>query len=155
MNRTVLILLPLVALATLGGCKQPAGESSTGPTVITSADLSAMADAVPKTGPREGNNYKVFFLVLRQNQAPAAGFHVDMHVKGKSEPKTYTTDQSGLIKADDLPFPGMKNQLVAVLHYFSGKEDQPREIVYPFIESDAYRLKDIQYIPNTVTPDGQ
>jgi hypothetical protein len=126
--------------------------ASPAPRVVTAADLTTMANAVPSTGPRDGNHYKVFFLVLRQNQAPAAGFKVDMSVKGKSQPVTKTTDEAGFVQWDDLPFPDAKHPLQGVLHYNTGKGDEPREISYPFIDGDAYRLKDTQYIPNTAQP---
>ena len=147
----VIVALPLLGL----GCQQKSAEKPAAPAapVVTSADLAAMANAVPNTGPRDANTYKVFLLVLRQNVAPGANFKVDLWVKGKSEPKSYRTNESGLLKAEDLPYPDVKHHLNAVLHYFKGKDDQPREIDYPFIDSDAYRLKDTQYIPNTVTPD--
>jgi hypothetical protein len=50
-------------------------------------DLSALAAQVPTTGPREGNNYKVFAKVLRGTPGtpPAVGFKVEAWVKGKSE----------------------------------------------------------------------
>ena len=89
------------------------------------------------------------------DQQPTVGFKVDAWVKGKSEAVTKTTDAAGLVTFDALPFPDMTHQLVAVLHYYRGKEDDPREIDYPFIDSDAYRLKDTQYIPNTATPEAQ
>lgn len=144
-----------LALAGLSGCKQkPAPETPAAP-ATKAVDLTALANAVPSTGPRTGNNYKVFFLVLRQNQRPASGFKVDMWVKGKSEPKTKATNEAGLVQFDGLPFPDAKHQLMAVLHYYSGKTDGAREIAYPYIESDAYRLKDTQYIPNNATPDPQ
>ncbi len=144
-------------VAALAGCKPKSVENATpvnqSPAkVITSADLAAMANAVPSTGPREGNNYKVFFLVLRQDQRPAVGFEVYMNVKGKSAPLMVVTNESGLAQFDNLPFPDAKHPLMASLHYYKGAEDQPREITYPFLQTDAYRLKDIQYIPNTVTP---
>ncbi len=148
------LALTFTALSACGKktATEPAAPAAPTVKVITSADLSAMAAAVPNTGPREGNGYKVFFLVLRQNQAPAAGFNVDMSVKGKSEPKTVVTNESGLAQFDDLPFPDAKHPLVGSLHYSTGKGDDPREITYPFIDSDGYRLKDTQYIPNTATP---
>ena len=58
----------------------------------------------------------------------------------------------GLAEYDDLPSPDATHPLVAVLHYYKGNKDNARKITYPFIESDAQRLKDTQYIPNTVTP---
>ena len=136
-------------------CKQKADSEPAAPTakVITPADLSAMANAVPSTGPREGNNYKVFLLVLRWDQRPAVGFKVDAWVKGKSEAKTLVTNESGLVTFTDLPFPDQKHPLEAAFHYYKGQDDQTREITYPFIETDAYRLKDIQDIPNTATAD--
>ncbi len=162
MKRFLAVASLAVSVAAFPGCKSSssaphAGDAAPSPTsvakMITSADLTEMANAVPSTGPREGNNYKVFMLVLRQNQAPAVNFKVDMAIKGKSQPKTIRTDESGLAKFEDLPYPDAKHPLEGVLHYYKGAEDQPREINYPFIEGDAYRLKDTQYIPNTVTTD--
>ena len=150
MKRPLSFAALALSLTMLWGCKnEPAMPAQ----AITSAELTAMANAVPSEGPREGNAYKVFFLALRQDQAPAAGFRVDAWVKGKSEPKTVKTDERGLAAFEDLPFPGARNQLVAVLHYYRGGQDQSREITYPYIEGDAYRLKDIQYIPNDATPE--
>jgi hypothetical protein len=102
---------------------------------------------------RTGNHYKVTFKVLRQNTQPAAGFRVDMSVKGKSEPKTKMTNDAGIAQFDDLAFPDKKNPLMGAVHYYNGKRDDTREITYPYIESDAFRLKDTQYIPNDATPD--
>jgi len=99
------------------------------------------------------NHYNVLFKALRQNTLPAAGFRVDAWVKGRSEPKTKPTDSNGMATFDDLPAPDATHQLNTVLHYFMGKKDQSREIAYPFIESDAERLKDTQYIPNNAMPD--
>jgi len=161
MKRFLALASVVMSVAAFSGCKNPnqtsgAQPSPASPTkAITSADLTEMANTVPSTGPREGNDYKVFMLVLRQNQAPAVNFKVDMGVKGKGAPKTIRTDESGLAKFEDLPFPDAKHPLQGVVHYYKGAEDQPREIDYPFIEGDAYRLKDTQYIPNTVTPDAQ
>jgi hypothetical protein len=148
---TALFALSLLAVA---ACKQKTAESPAAK-VITPADMTAMADAVPKTGPKEGNNYKVFFLALRSDQSPAVGFRVDAWVTKKSEPLTLKTNESGLVIFENLPFPDSKHPLNTVLHYYKGAEDQAREITYPFIESDAYRLKDTQYIPNTATPEPQ
>lgn len=106
-------------------------------------------------GKKSGNNYKVFFKALRQNTQPASGFKVDAWVKGRSEPQTKVTNADGMIEWDDLPTPDTTHQLNTVLHYYIGKKDQSREIAYPFIESDAARLKDTQYIPNNATPDPQ
>jgi hypothetical protein len=131
------------------GCKTESPPSSAMPAKIT--NLAELADAVSQSGPREGNNYKVFFKVLRQNQQPAAGFEIDAWVKGKSEPKTVVTDEDGIAIFPDLPFPETRNQLMAVFRYFNGKQDASREITYPYIDSDAYRLKDTQYIPNAAT----
>jgi hypothetical protein len=131
----------------LGGCKKPATV-----TVAEVTDIAVLADAVPKEGPREGNNYKVFFKVQKTND-PAPGFKIDAWVKGKSEPKTLITDKNGIVKFEDLPFPDAKSRLNAVFHYYRGTKDQSREIEYPYIEGDAYRLKDTQYIPNDATPD--
>ena len=152
------LMLAVTAGALLAACQQKAADqTAAAPSapMVTSADLTAMANAVPNSGPREGNHYKVFFLVLRQNASPAANFKVDFWVKGKSEPKTYRTNESGFLKVEDLPYPDVKHHLNATLHYYKGKNDQPLEIDYPFLETDAYRLKDAQYIPNTVTPDPQ
>lgn len=156
MKRSFAIAVAVAAAFT--ACQQKAADkpaAAPAAPMVTSADLTTMANAVPNTGPREGNNYKVFFLVLRQNTSPAANFKVDFWVKGKSEPKTYRTNESGFLKVEDLPYPDVKHHLNAVLHYYKGKNDQPREIDYPFLDTDAYRLKDSQYIPNTVTPDPQ
>lgn len=150
-----LLLSAVMSVTLLSACQQkPATGADAAPAakVITPADLTAMADGVPATGPREGNNYKLFFLALRQDQSPAVDFRVEAWVKGKSEPATQKTDASGLVVFDSLPFPDAKHPLNTVLHYYKGSEDQPREITYPYVEGDAYRLKDTQYIPNTVTP---
>jgi hypothetical protein len=132
------------------GCKPnpipPATE--TAPTTETAAPETSAAPME-----RVGNQYKVSFKVLRQNTDPAPGFKVDLWVIGKSEPRTFTTNEAGMIEVTDLPFPDAKNQLAAVLHYYTGKNDQEREITYPYIQSDAFRLKDTQYIPNTATPE--
>lgn len=106
-------------------------------------------------GCKKGDNYKVYFKALRQNTAPAVGFRVDAWVKGKSEAKTVVTGADGMANFTDLPKPDATHQLVTVLHYYAGKRDDSREITYPYIESDAERLKDTQYIPNTVTPEPQ
>lgn len=152
MNRLLCLTTVLVSLIAVPACQQSSTPEASPPTTLTAADLAAMAEAVPTGGPREGNNYKFFFLVLRQDQRPAAGFKVDAWVKGKSEPKTIVTDEAGLARFEDLPFPDAKHPLETILHYNAGKGDTDREITYPYIESDAYRLKDIQYIPNTATP---
>lgn len=103
---------------------------------------------------RRGNNYKVHFKVLRQNQSPAEGFRVDMSVKGKSTAViTVKTDVNGMAEFDTLPTPDVTHPLMGVLHYYNGKNDDAREITYPFIQSDAKRLKDTQYIPNKATPE--
>ena len=81
------------------------------------------------------------------------GFKVDMSIKGQATPITQVTNESGLAQFDDLPYPDAKHPLMGALHYNTGKGDDPREITYPFIEGDAYRLKDTQYIPNTATPE--
>lgn len=123
-------------------------------TTLTLAALAASLMIFPACK-KNANGYKVHFKVLRQSSEPAAGFKVDAWVQGKSEPKTIVTDAAGMAEFTDLPFPDTKNQLAATLHYYKGKKDQSREIVYPFIPSDAERLKDTQYIPNTATPDPQ
>src|SRR5258706_15597057 len=99
-------------------------------------------------GNKSSNHYHVHFKTLRQNTQPAVGFNVDAWVKGKSEPETKATGADGIVVFDDLPTPDTQHQLVAILHYYNGKVDGKREIVYPFIPSDAERLKDTQYIPN-------
>ena len=104
---------------------------------------------------KSGNNYKVAFKALRQNTQAANGFRVDAWVKGKSEPATKVTNSAGMAEWDDLPVPDATHQLNTVLHYYMGKKDQSREIAYPFIQSDAARLKDTQYIPNNATPEPQ
>ncbi|MCG3205060.1 MAG: hypothetical protein KCHDKBKB_01777 [Elusimicrobia bacterium] len=108
-----------------------------------------------KPSPGSGNHYKVTFKALRQNTEPAVGFRVEAWVKGKSEPQTKTTNVDGIVEWNDLPTPDATHQLNTVLHYYMKKKDQSREISYPFIESDATRLKDTQYIPNNATPDPQ
>lgn len=148
MNRFSFLSVVVMSAIFLTGCKDKAATD-----FITPAKLSEMANAVPNSGPREGNNYKVFFLVLHQNQAPAKGFRVTMAVKGKGQPVTVATNEQGLAQFDNLPFPDVKNPLMASLAYASGKNADPREFTYPYLETDAYRLKDIQYIPNTATPD--
>lgn len=115
-------------------------------------DLAALAAAVPTTGPRTGNNYKVFFQVIRQNQEPAPGFKIAAWVKDKSEPVTVVTDASGLATFS-LPYPDSRHRLNAVFHYYRNGKDQARDVDYPYIESDAYRLKDTQTIPNDATPE--
>ena len=65
------------------------------------------------------------------------------------------TDANGMVEFDDLPTPDTTHQLNTILTYYNGKKDQSREIAYPFIASDATRLKDTQYIPNNATPDPQ
>lgn len=150
MFRPTLAALALIFLS-IAACKpKPAQEQAAAPKVV---DLIALANSVPSTGPRTGNNYKVFMLVLRQNQSPAAGFRVDMSVKGKGAPITVVTNESGLAQFDNLPFPEAKQPLMGVVHYFNGQKDASREITYPYLDSDAYRLKDTQYIPNMATPD--
>lgn len=153
MKRLISMSALALVLTFFWGCKKQVSETTPSHRAMTQAELSALANAVPQDGLREGNNYKVFFLALHQNQKPAVGFKVDVWVKGKSEPVTVRTNEQGLAQFDSLPFPEAKNKLEAVLHYYKGAEDQPREITYPYIVSDAYRLKDVQYIPNTVTPD--
>jgi len=98
-----------------------------------------------------GNHYKVYFKTLRENTQPAQGFSVDAWVKGKSERETKVTGSDGMANFDDLPTPDSKHQLNTVLHYFVHGKDESREIAYPFITSDAERLKDTQYIPNGAT----
>ncbi len=134
----------IVPLAVFSGCKKKSPEVT---------DLSVLANAVPNNGPKTGNNYKFFFKALRQSAEPAVGFKVDAFVKGLSEPKTMRTDKNGIVKFEDLPFPDAKHRLNMSLHYYKGQNDQAREIDYPYLETDAYRLKDTQYIPNTVTTD--
>jgi hypothetical protein len=149
MNRRWVFLALLIPL-TIFGCKKStpqAGSSS------ETTDLSVLANAVPTTGPRTGNNYKFFFKALRQSAEPAVGFKVDAWVKGLSEPKTIRTDKNGIVKFEDLPFPDATHHLNMVLHYYKGQTDDAREIDYPYLETDAYRVKDTQYVPNTVTPD--
>ncbi|MBV9080933.1 MAG: hypothetical protein JO102_07435 [Elusimicrobia bacterium] len=161
MNRFFTLAVAATLFSPLVGCKKaesPAPMTTApAPKVITPSDLTAMADAVPKTGPREGNKYKVFMLVLRAHaQSGVKGVKVDMSVKGVSpQPETKVTDESGLATWDDLPFPDMKHQLIGVVHYYKpgSKEDEAREIRYPYIESDAYRLKDTQDIPDNATAD--
>ncbi len=106
-------------------------------------------------GKKNENNYLVNFKTLRQNQNPAEGFRVDAWVEGKSEPKTLVTNAEGIAQFTDLPKPDAQHHLNTVLHYYTGKADQERAIDYPFIPSDAERLKDTQYIPNNATPDPQ
>ena len=101
------------------------------------------------------NNYVVNFKTLRQNQKPAEGFRVDAWVEGKSEPRTLITNAEGMAPFTDLPKPDVQHHLNTVLHYYTGKADQERSIDYPFIPSDAERLKDTQYIPNNATPGPQ
>jgi hypothetical protein len=144
----------ILALTVFFGCKKSPPAETPAP-VADVTDLSVLANAVPNSGPKTGNNYKFFFKALRQSAEPAVGFRVDAWVKGKSEPKTVRTDDNGIVKFDDLPFPDATHRLNVSLHYFKGKVDDAREIEYPFLETDAYRLKDTQYIPNTVTPDPQ
>jgi hypothetical protein len=146
-------LLPAVLIAlsfAASGCKKTASSYS-------STDLSVLAAEVPATGPREGNNYKVFLKVLRGTPStpPAAGFKVEAWVKGKGEPKTITTDKNGIAIFSDLPFPDPKQNLNIAFHYYKGKVDQTRSISYPYLDTDAYRMKDTQYIPENVTPDPQ
>jgi hypothetical protein len=160
MKRWLATTAALAALAGFYGCKQQPGSGASsqqpvGVSTPATVDLAGLANAVPNTGPRTGNNYKVFLLALRQNQQPAVGFRVDMTVKGKGETVTLKTNEAGLVKFESLPFPDAKHPLIGVLHYYNGAEDQSREITYPYIEGDAYRLKDTQYIPNTVTPEPQ
>jgi hypothetical protein len=146
--------LAMLLLGISIGCQKAAPPTTPATTATTEiTDLAVLADAVPNTGPKTGNNYKFFFKVLRQNAEPAVGFSVDAWMKGKSEPKTLRTDKNGIVKFEDLPFPDATHRLNVSLHYYKGKNDQAREIDYPYLETDGYRLKDTQYIPNTVTPD--
>lgn len=140
------LALPLI----FAGCKDKGPNTETHP-----VDLLALAESVPNDGPRTGNNYKVFYLALRQDQSPAAGFRVDAWVAGKSEPKTVRTNKAGLAIFDDLPFPDATHRLNTVLHTYTGAGESTREIAYPYLQTDAYRLKDTQYVPNTVTPEPQ
>jgi hypothetical protein len=98
---------------------------------------------------KEGYLYTI--KVLRESAAPAEGFRVDAWVKGKSEPVTKKTGADGIVVFDDLPQPDATHQLNGVVHYFKGQRDGERKISYPFLASDAARLKDTQYIPNNVT----
>lgn len=120
-----------------------------------STDLAVLAAAVPTSGPREGNNYKVFAKVLRgvPGTPPAPGFKVEAWVKGKSEPTTLVTDKNGIVKFTDLPFPDAKQRLNITFRYYKNDKDVSRSIEYPYLDTDAYRLKDTQYIPDNVTPD--
>lgn len=152
MKRAALITAACIAALSFSSCKKQSAADMPA-AAMTAAELTELANKVPSSGPREGNNYKLYVLVLRQNQAAAVNFKVDAFVKGKSEAVTVRTNERGLAQFDNLPFPSMKNQLIATVHYYKGADDQPREIAYPYIEGDAYRLKDVQYIPNTVTPD--
>jgi ribosomal protein S6E (S10) len=115
--------------------------------------LAGVLAIVSLSGCGSKNNYEVKITVLRQNQQPAVGFKVDAHVTGRSEPATKLTDEKGIAHFDDLPAPDKSHPLVSVVHYYRGQNDGEREITYPFIESDAKRLKDTQYIPNDSTPD--
>jgi hypothetical protein len=101
------------------------------------------------------NHYDVKVTVLRQNQQPAVGFRVSAHVTNRSTPVTIETDAKGVAHFDSLPTPDKQNPLVAVVHYYRGPNDADRDITYPFIESDAKRLTDTQYIPNDATPEPQ
>ena len=154
MKRLSLIAATALSLAVFPACKQKTAEpAATSAVAMTPAELSALANSVPNSGPREGNNYKVFILVLHNDQTPAPGFKVDMWVKGKSEPKTAVTGANGLATFTDLPFPDVKHHLNAIIHYFRKPgNDDAREIDYPYLDTDAYRLKDSQDIPNTATP---
>lgn len=109
--------------------------------------------ALGACGPR--NNYDVKVTVLRQNQQPAVGFRVTAHVTNRSTPQTIATDAKGVAHFDTLPTPDKQNPVVAVVHYYRGPDDAERDITYPFIESDAKRLTDTQYIPNDATPEPQ
>lgn len=115
--------------------------------------LLLLLSVVPFIGcKKKGYDYRLEYKVLRQNTQPAAGFNVDVWVKGKSEPRTFVTDSAGMIKLNDLPTPDIQHQLVTALHYCNGKNEDKRQIAYPFITSDSERLKDTQYIPNNATP---
>jgi hypothetical protein len=146
MNRLIILAL---ACAFFSACKP--SVPATPEVAVEITDLAVLADQVPKEGPREGNNYKVFFK-MQQTNNPAVGFKIDAWVKGKSEPKTLVTDNNGIVKFTDLPFPDATHKLNATFHYFRNGNDQSRSIEYPFIEPDAYRMKDTQYIPNDATP---
>lgn len=146
MKRLAMVAISFLVLA---GCKQKAAEAPVAQKVVSIAEL---ADAVPQTGPREGNHYKLF-LKMQQTNSPAVGFKVDAWVKGKSEPVTLVTDENGIVIFENLPFPETNHQVNATFHYYRGKRDQSREIAYPFVEGDAYRMKDTQYIPNDATPE--
>ena len=101
------------------------------------------------------NHYKFTFKVLHENTQPADGFMVDAWVKGKCEPKTIKTGPDGIAEFTDLPMPDTMHQVVSVLHYYNGAKDGARKITYPYLESDAVRMKDTQYIPNPATPNPQ
>ncbi len=115
--------------------------------------MTVLCAGLAACGKSSGDNYKVHFKTLRQDTTPAEGFRVDAWVKGRGEMKTKVTDANGMAEFDDLPKPDATHQLNTVLHYYLGKKDKSREITYPYIESDAARLKDTQYIPNTATPE--
>jgi hypothetical protein len=80
---------------------------------------------------------------------------VEAWVKGKGEPKILKTDKNGIAKFTDLPFPDAKQRLNISFHYYKGTMDQTRSIEYPYLDTDAYRMKDTQYIPENDTPDPQ
>lgn len=145
--KNISLALIAASLFVLNGCKAK--------TEIT--DLNVLVAAVPNEGPREGNNYNVFVKVLRGTPStpPAAGFNVEAWVKGKGEPKTVKTDKNGIAIFNDLPFPDVKQRLNIAFHYYKGQMDQTRSIEYPYLDTDAYRMKDTQYIPENATPEPQ
>ncbi len=145
--KNISLALIAASLFVLNGCKAKTETS----------DLNALVAQVPTDGPREGNNYKVFVKVLRGTPStPAAvGFNVDAWVKGKSEPVTQVTDKFGVARFENLPFPDAKQRLNIAFRYYKGQMDQTRAIEYPYLDTDAYRMKDTQYIPENVTPEPQ
>ncbi len=95
-------------------------------------------------------SYEYTMKVLRENTQPAQGFLITAWVEGKSEPVSKKTGPDGIAFFNDLPFPDTKNRLNGTVRYYDTKgNDRSRSIAYPFIPSDATRLKDTQYIPNT------
>src|SRR5215211_1930085 len=93
----------MFTLAAISGCKEQSGAGASaqqpvGVSTPATVDLAALVNAVPNSGPRTGNNYKVFVLALRQNQQPAVGFRVDATVKGKGETVTVKTNEAGLAR---------------------------------------------------------
>jgi hypothetical protein len=144
------LFILMISFVVFSGCKKSASAPAATAEVT---DLSVLANAVPNTGPKSGNNYKFFFKALRQNAEPAVNFKVDAWVKGLSQPETIRTDKNGIVKFEDLPFPDAAHHLNVSLHYYKGSIDDAREIDYPYLDTDGYRLKDTQYVPNTATPD--